>query len=294
MPQWTQKTPANAPSAQYDAAMAPDRNGHLILFATETWEWDGSSWTQLHPAHQPGARYFPAMVYDSLHGQSVLFGGRDPVTQAFLADTWIWNGSDWRLKSPSASPPARYLHSMAYDGAEKRVLMFGGYNSSGGPGIIPCLGDTWEWDGATWVQRQPISSPPGRCLAVMAYDRLHSRVVLFGGLPDNWGGPLDDTWTWDGTTWTNANPAQRPPAIDGAAMAFDPKLGAAVLFGGEGNETPPGTWLWNGVTWAAPTMSPVPPGRKYQALAYDRGTGTIVMFGGLSTSNTTLNDTWSL
>ena len=290
LPQWSRAAPTSSPAAQYGSVMALDRTGHLILFGgTETWEWLGSSWTQLHPAHQPSGRYFSAMVYDSATGKSVMFGGRDSVTNALLADTWIWTGSDWKLKAPSVSPPARYIHTMAYDAAERRVVMFGGAGTN-----QTTLGDTWEWDGTTWAQRQSVISPGARYHAVMAYDRLRSRVVLFGGVPDNLAGPLDDTWTWDGSTWANANPAQRPPAIDGAAMAFDPHLGAAILFGGEGNESPASTWLWDGVTWTAPTMNPVPAGRKYEALAYDSTTGTIVMFGGLSAALTTLDDTWSL
>jgi hypothetical protein len=35
--------------------------------------------------------------------------------------------------------------------------------------------------------------------------------VLFGGLP-RVGDALDDTWEWDGTTWTQRSPETRPPA----------------------------------------------------------------------------------
>jgi hypothetical protein len=40
----------------------------------------------------------------------------------------------------------------------------------------------------------------------MAYDAAHAQVVLFGGFGGDIGGTsLGDTWTWDGTDWT-----QRP------------------------------------------------------------------------------------
>src|ERR1700690_1136285 len=42
----------------------------------------------------------------------------------------------------------------------------------------------------------------------MTYDAATGTVVLFGGL----GGKryLGDTWTWDGTTWTQQHPAAHP------------------------------------------------------------------------------------
>jgi hypothetical protein len=42
----------------------------------------------------------------------------------------------------------------------------------------------------------------------MTYDAVHDEVVLFGGAT---GGPLGDTWTWDGTTFTAATDASSAP-----------------------------------------------------------------------------------
>ena len=64
---------------------------------------------------------------------------------------------------------------MAYDSQRGRVVLFGGYGDSGG------LADTWEWDGSTWVERTPATSPPARSGHAMAYDSQRGRVVLFGG-----------------------------------------------------------------------------------------------------------------
>ncbi len=63
----------------------------------------------------------------------------------------------------------------------------------------------------------------------MAYDAATGTVVLFGG-----GGrrPVGDTWTWDGTTWTQQHPATSPPVRCGTSMAYDAATGTVVLFGG--------------------------------------------------------------
>ena len=78
----------------------------------------------------------------------------------------------------------------------------------------------------------------------MTYDAATGTVVLFGG---GRGGDhyLGDTWTWDGTTWTQQHPAARPPGRNSASMAYDAATGTAVLFGGLGRHGVLGdTWTW--------------------------------------------------
>src|SRR5438094_15430 len=40
------------------------------------------------------------------------------------------------------------------------------------------------------------------------------------------------SWTFDGSTWTQASPAQSPPARSGASLTYDTAAGTEVLFGG--------------------------------------------------------------
>ncbi len=66
----------------------------------------------------------------------------------------------------------------------------------------------------------------------MVYDPATGQLVLFGG--EGYGGDyLGDTWTWNGTTWTQQYPTTSPPARDGASMDYDPGTGQLVLFGGD-------------------------------------------------------------
>ena len=66
---------------------------------------------------------------------------------------------------------------------------------------------------------------------------------FFGGYDDE---PyLDETWTFDGTTWTEQTPALSPLPRAAASMAYDPSR-AAVLWRVRRQRLPGDTWLWNG------------------------------------------------
>jgi hypothetical protein len=101
---------------------------------------------------------------------------------------------------------------------------------------------TWVWNGSTWTQQHPATSPPAQNGAPMAYDAATGNVVLFVLTNGN----LGDTWVWDGSTWTRQHPATSPPARACAVLAYDAVTGNVVLFGGQ---TAAGffadTWVWD-------------------------------------------------
>jgi hypothetical protein len=127
-------------------------------------------------------------------------------------------------------------------------------------------------------------------MAMMAYDGSH--VVLFGGCCDhsnnnhNW----NDTWTWDGTTWTQQS-ATGPSARIGGAMAYDGSH--VVLFGGEDTSQNRlnDTWTWDGTTWTQQNPASSPSARLWSAMAYDSAHTQVVLFGGQSDAR--VNDTWA-
>jgi hypothetical protein len=251
------------------------------------------TWSQLSPATSPSARVFAAMAYDAATNQVVLFGG-EGINDNSLNDTWTWNGSTWSQLSPATSPPARFSATMAYDASSGQVVLFGGANNSG------FLGDTWTWNGTTWTQQAPITSPQARDSSAMAYDASSGQVVLFGGAAFTGNGVdfVGDTWTWNGTTWTQQTPAMSPPARGYAVMAYDATSGQLLLFGGEGNGTGfpllNDTWMWNGTTWTqlSPATSPPPTGQA--VMAYDANSGQMVLFGGANDEGlNVLGDTWT-
>jgi hypothetical protein len=173
------------------------------------------------------------MAYDSARGRVVLFGGYG---NDYLADTWEWDGTTWAQRAPVTSPSIRYGCAMVYDNARARVVLFGGYN---GAVSNPYLSETWEWDGTTWAQRAPVTSPVNRSGHAMAYDSVRSLVVLFGGY--NYGS-LNDTWEWDGSVWVQRTPAAVLYVRSSHSMVYDSARGRAVLFGGLGGGALSDTW----------------------------------------------------
>jgi uncharacterized protein (TIGR03437 family) len=233
-----------------------------------------ANWTQQMPQTSPAARYNAVLAYDAAFSRVLLFGGTTNTTA--LADTWLWNGTNWASIPTSNNPPVDSAQpAIAYDAARSQVVVFA------------VDGSTWVWNGSTWTQKSPQTSPPARIYAAMAYDSVHSRTVLFGG--ESVAGAFDDTWLWDGTNWTQQSPAMSPPGRYEHSMAFDTAHGQVVLFGGYTyiNDTLfNDTWVWDGANWTQKSPQTSPPGVAQFAMAYDTAHSQVVVFG------SGLNETW--
>jgi hypothetical protein len=113
------------------------------------------------------------------------------------------------------------------------------------------------------------------------YDPISQKVVIFGGF--NASNPLNETWTFDGTTWVQVKTSVAPSARTAASMAYDQKIQKLVLFGGASGFTVLGdTWLWDGATstWTQAGPKTVPAGASGPVLFTDPANGHVVMFGG--------------
>jgi hypothetical protein len=225
----------------------------------DTWVWNGSVWITIGVAAAPQPRDNHAMA--TLGNKVVMFGGQGGGGPA-LGDTWVWDGSAWTSPA-NGGPAARDNYAMATLG--NTVVMFGGRDNA-----HHYLGDTWTWDGSSWTLMVPTNAPSARQCAAMA--PLGNKLVLFGGLNGGNGGDhqgvwLDDTWEWDGSTWTLVSATSSPSsrAYFGLAAA-----NATVLFfGGEGsNNTYQGdTWLLSGTTWIPASGSSSPGARVSPAVS---------------------------
>lgn len=255
----------------------------------------------------------PAMAYDSDTRTVVLFGGTLPDGTP-SAQTWLFDGTSWSLTT-SPGPPARTGASMAFDAAQHQLILFGGAGSGGA-----LLNDTWAWNGVSWFQEPPGSAVPAvRSDAALAADPA-GHLVLFGGTGD--AGPagpattadassttdssqqattpavLGDTWTWDGSQWTQAT-TSGPAARTGAMATYDPAHNQTVLFGGSAatgqaaaSAQTNDTWIWDGATWNQADPAAAPPARSGGALLADQAAGALVLFGG-SVSGSPAADAWT-
>lgn len=252
--QWTQAQPALAPPARQEHAMAElpgvgtvlfgGFTGTSVGFLQDTWLWDGSSWRQHTAMPAPPARKGHSLTYDPTSRRVILFDGSDNLGP--LGDTWAFDGAVWTPLQPATSPPPRAGHAAAFDTQLERIVLFGGFGTT-------TLADTWTFDGTTWLPAAPTTSPSPRASHAMCHDLARQRTVLFGGDSIIPGGSNDETWDFDGVTWTRRSLAGRPPARRDHALVYHPASGANVLFGGS-TGTPGHVLLHD--TWTLASTAP--------------------------------------
>jgi hypothetical protein len=211
------------------------------------------------------------MSFDSGRGVSVLFGGL-MTSSAVSNETWEWDGAAWTLRAV-AGPSARHYHGAAYDSSRAVTVLFGGFTGAA------YKADTWEWNGAAWTERT-VSGPSARYGHALAYDSARGVTVLFGGSTDSTqAGYNDETWEWDGSSWTQRL-VTGPSARRYHAMAYDSARGVTVLFGGltSSGATSSETWEWNGAAWSLNATTTT--GAYNHAMAFDADRAQVVRFGG--------------
>lgn len=301
--QWGPLVTTAAPSPRAGALLAFDLTGNRMLcfggnHGNELWSLSGATWTQLAPAVLPSARSRASLATDPTNGAIVLYGGNDG--SGVLDDTWTWNGTAWQLEQPVATPGGRADHGMAFDSARQAVVVFGGRQ---GLSIAQQpLAQTWEFAAGTWTQVITAQAPQALLRPAMAYHPLLQGVLLFGGQTGASGGGFgpasDETWTFDGTTWTQINTAgPRPAPRTGANLVWVPSRQVVLLVGGRdpvSMEIRNDTWEHDGVAWREITnvYGGIYPPRADAGVAYDLARDRLVALGGVLANNSLRDDTW--
>jgi hypothetical protein len=256
---WVALTPTTAPPVREDASLAVDANGNLVLFGGTGAIQSSSSVIQGSPATtDPAASTAPAASTDSATSAASTPSATETAASTdleVLADTWVWDGSDWGLQS-GAEPPARTGATLTWDPDLGATVLFGGSGTPAGASATP-MADTWTWDGSAWTEAVPAISPPARTEAVADYAAALGGVVMTTG--SGAAGALDDTWSYDGTTWNTVAAATPLADRSDAATAWDPATQQLVAFGGLGTN---GSTLSDTVvlTATAPVTATTTPG----------------------------------
>lgn len=201
---WTELTPANAPTPRADSAAAINpATGEIILFGgqdssgyrEDTWSWDGTTWTEVTTDTVPDIAYsyYTAMAFDSGEGVWVLY-------DSWNRETWIFDGTDWTYVSSGVTPSCGHGFPMVYDPVRDEVVLSDGdhrYN------------ETWVWKDHEWSLKSPANKPNRRYEQAMVYDSVNEVIYTINGLQDNvWDARLNgnypnyNTYAWDGTTWS--------------------------------------------------------------------------------------------
>jgi hypothetical protein len=318
--EWRQWAGGGAiPSRRNGAAMAPDRNGRMVMFGGfdgvsslgDTWLFDGTEWTQTATAGvRPAPRFHHAMAY--LGGVTYLVGGgRD--------ELWAWDGARWSGPMPAPPSLGRVSGCLIADPSRGRLVLFGAgqlheWTPSTGWAPIPNSllisdngllihdrerdrlvyvgGRTFggriptmlTFDGTAWVAGP--TTLGAREFTHGAYLPQLDRVLVFGGLagPGS-GAAADDVWLWDGERWLDATPTSEwPGPRRGLGLAYDPVAREVVMFGGEtlfGTVQPiREVWTWNGYRWRQRSPTVWPRGLVDMAMASGIGTRGPMVFGG--------------
>ena len=189
----------------------------------------------------------------------------------------------------AGAPQLRYGGAVTYDQARGVLLFFNGADRAGG------ANETWTWDGTRWTQHHSKLSPAVRSGAMMAYDESRRVAVMFGGAPlTPPKAPLSDTWTWDGSSWSQVATAGAPAIDPGqeARMAYDPVTRTVILYTASASRgvSTTHTWSFDGRQWVElhPSHSPDVSGGS---MAYDGR--RLILFGFTFSQGRSLTETWA-
>jgi N-acetylneuraminic acid mutarotase len=260
---------------------------------TDFWTYSNGLFQPQSSVVQPADCSDPLAAFDTDRQKVVMF--------CSASATWEYDGTTWtQYDVTKTAPPAHQWGSLVYDQTLKKIVFFGGYDST----TTSYLDQTWTYDGIVWSQVKQ-NPPPSRSLASMWYDPTLKKTVLYGGL-----GRLtstdrltrySDMWSFDGNGWTQIKPATTPGMRYGAQVTIDPKTNHVLLFGGIRVDTDPlnnqvqvyanDMWDWDGTAWTKVNTATVPPARENFGLALDPTRNELILFAGYS--GFYLSDLWS-
>ncbi len=227
-----------------------------------------------HGAPMPDARAAPAAE-----------PARTPASLAVTAADGLWSQMDPSLPGLFQAPAA------AYDTLRRRILVFGGYESSG------TTNETWALTLApepSWQLLRPVGAlPPSRQLHAAVYDVAHDRLVIFGGLKytpyvglqvlgDAWALALRDTLRWEAIAVAGPQPGARYAH----AALYDPVRDRMMVTGGTNAANVQLGDVWALALDGTPAWSQIMPGtiapvpRARHAAAYHPGLDLMLVSGG--------------
>jgi hypothetical protein len=215
---WRQAHPRTPPNARHRAQLVYDSalkevimfggSGFKLEAFTDTWAWNGTEWHKLSESIPglPDGGVFGAAAYDPAIDRVVLYNS-STYGGAVNPAMWSFDGTSWMQKPGGGGGLPTDGFSMIYDPSVQKLVLFGGEDSRN---LATEVGrnlksDIWLWDGHRWQLRSASSGPRARMETAMEYQSDAQGVLIFGGL-GNIGGTdvsLDDTWSWDGVSWTS-------------------------------------------------------------------------------------------
>jgi Galactose oxidase, central domain len=309
---WNRVATATTPGGREGAALSSDAEGDFVLFGgygvtngrAPSPTTTTTTTTPRRRKHKSSQKSRKAKATRS----STTTSTTDPTTTTSSTEAPSSTTSSTTSTTSTTTPTngtSGTTTALGADAVDTAALVPGSVSTAAGQSRPTVLDDTWILSRASdgsdqWTQvTNTTATPPARMGAAMSL-AADGKTVLFGGTSKAPGaseqrGVLDDTWTWNGHTWSEDN-IKRPPAARMDASLNDDTgsegLGNAVLFGGIGKTTTyADTWLWDGNGWEA--LKPASAGsvRSAAATAFDAEDGQLLVFGGINSAGKVLDDT---
>lgn len=283
-------TPAGTPPTQAPATAAP------IV---------GPVCSDQRTSASPRAKFHYAVTWDPVNGRMLLFGGDDGTISSEL---WSYCPATdaWTLIQPTGPGIApRYNHTMVWDAARERALVFGGAVL----GVAGTSNELWAFTPADlrWSRLAPAGRlPPGRGAHVAVWDPVGDRMLMFGGQFGDAADVYADLWSyspvtnrWEALAATGPSPKPR----QGHSAVWSPDLERMLVYGGWEDFRPGRPQVDSSDVWSFDPRSLVwerhaqsgatPPPRFRHAAAWDPARGEMVVFGGCCAPTGWFNDVWA-
>ena len=242
------------------------------LAATLTWVFDGSTFqladSSATDSPESGGElaWFPGpgLLVDLGANLDAVAGGSAAACPADApcplipaAEDWQWTGSGWTpVQDLQASAAARYFPPPPVSDTAAGEVVGLDYTGALWVSTNPAAG---------WVEAPSAGAPAPRSEPALAYDGSNGQVVLFGGellgSTSAAGEVMGDTWTWDGTTWTEqaggapASTPSAPPVPTAPGVPSLPSLPSASAVAGS---VPPASTLAPSASATPGSASPGP------------------------------------
>lgn len=116
---------------------------------------DTDTWEELTPAASPDGRWFTAHAYDAANHRAIIFGGNAPPVVS--DEVWAFDLTTemWSEVFPSdAGPSHRAGATAVYDGANDRMVIFGGKGAA-------FYNEVWSLENLSDIPSAAGGNPPG-------------------------------------------------------------------------------------------------------------------------------------
>jgi hypothetical protein len=122
-------------------------------------------------------------------------------------------------------------------------------------------------------------------------------VMYGGGNTSPFGGPsIDQTWEFNGVTWTRITTTNSPGGLANMGAAYDVIRQRTVIYGGDPDSFFPiasnQTWEYDGTNWTQVTTATNPGPLERPGMCFDITLQKTVLFGGIDPQTGGTDNTW--